>query len=72
MELRFVVGANIRALRGDIPQDAVAHDAGIHPTYLSGIENGKRNISLRVLERLAAALGVTEAELVRRKDHQAD
>ena len=70
MDLRVVVGANIQALRdaSGAPQDEVAHDAGIHPTYLSGIENGKRNITLRVLERLAVALGVTEAELVRRKD----
>ena len=70
MDLRVVVGANIQALRNanGAPQDEVAHDAGIHPTYLSGIENGKRNITLRVLERLAVALGVTEAELVRRRD----
>ena len=70
MDLRVVVGANIQALRdaSGAPQDEVAHDAGIHPTYLSGIENGKRNITLRVLERLAVALGVTEAELVRRRD----
>ncbi|KSB91747.1 Cro/Cl family transcriptional regulator [Caulobacter vibrioides] len=70
MDLRVVVGENVRALRGNRPQDEVAHDADIHTTYLSGIENGKRNISLRVLERLASALGVTEAEIVRRKGHQ--
>ncbi|WP_082554902.1 MULTISPECIES: helix-turn-helix domain-containing protein [unclassified Caulobacter] len=70
MDLRGVVGANIQAARSasGALQDDIAHEAGIHPTYLSGIENGKRNITLRVLERLAAALGVTEAELVRRKD----
>ena len=70
MDLRVVVGANIRALREarGVPQDELAHVAEIHQTYLSGIENGKRNISLRVLERLAGALAVTEAELVRRKD----
>ncbi len=69
MDLRFVVGANIRILREakGLPQDELAHLADIHTTYLSGIENGKRNISLRVLERLASALSVTEAELVRRK-----
>ena len=69
MDLRFVVGANLRILREakGLPQDELAHLADIHTTYLSGIENGKRNISLRVLERLASALSVTEAELVRRK-----
>ncbi len=70
MDLRVVVGANVRALREarGVPQDELAYNADIHQTYLSGIENGKRNISLLVLERLAAALSVTEAELVRRKD----
>ena len=72
MDLRVVVGENVRALRGLTPQDEVAHDAGIHTTYLSGIENGKRNISLRVLGRLAAALGVTEAELFRRRERSTD
>lgn len=70
MDLRVVVGANVRALREarGVPQDELAYNADIHQTYLSGIENGKRNISLRVLERLANALSVTESELVRRKD----
>ncbi len=70
MDLRSVVGANIRALREarGVPQDELAYDADIHQTYLSGIENGKRNISLLVLERLAVALGVTETELVRRRE----
>ena len=65
----MVVGANIRNLREarGVPQDELAHEADIHQTYLSGIENGKRNISLKVLERLAVALGVSETELVRRK-----
>lgn len=69
MDLRMVVGANIRNLREarGVPQDELAHEADIHQTYLSGIENGKRNISLKVLERLAVALGVSETELVRRK-----
>lgn len=69
MDLRVVVGANIRTVREarGFPQDELAHLADIHQTYLSGIENGKRNISLRVLERLAKALSVSEVELVRRR-----
>lgn len=65
----MVVGANVRAVREakGLPQDELAFRADIHTTYLSGIENGKRNISLKVLERLASALAVSETELVRRK-----
>jgi transcriptional regulator with XRE-family HTH domain len=68
MDLRVVVGANIRLLREakGLPQDELAYRADIHATYLSGIENGKRNISLRVLEKLAMALSVAETDLVRR------
>ena len=68
MDLRAVVGRNIKRMRErrGLAQDALAHDAGIHVTYLSGVENGKRNITLLVLERLARALDVTESELVRR------
>ncbi len=68
MDLRDVVGRNVKALREakGQAQDALAHEAEIHVTYLSGVENGKRNITLNVLERLAFALGVTEERLVRR------
>jgi transcriptional regulator with XRE-family HTH domain len=69
MELRQVVGKNIRAAReaAGLAQDALAHAADIHPTYLSGVETGKRNITLNVLERIAAALAVDEATLLSRK-----
>lgn len=66
MDLRVVVGKNVRQarLRLGIPQDELAHRAHIHPTYLSGVENGRRNITLDVLERLAAALRVAETDLL--------
>jgi hypothetical protein len=34
--------------------------------YLSGVENGKRNITVSVLERIAMALGIPETTLVER------
>ena len=49
-----------------LPQDELAHRASIHVTYLSGVENGHRNITLNVLSRIAGALGVSEAEIVKR------
>jgi transcriptional regulator with XRE-family HTH domain len=68
MALRIIVGANIRKAREarGLPQDELAHLAEVHTTYLSGVENGHRNITMNVLERLAAALGVAESDLVRR------
>lgn len=70
MDLREVVGRNVRRLRLErgLAQDELAHRAGVHVTYLSGIENGRRNITLQVLERLATCFQVSEADLVTRPD----
>ena len=40
-------------------QEYLAEEAGIHRTYLGGIETARRNPSLRNLIRIARALGVT-------------
>ena len=58
-------GAHIRSLRlgRGMSQEEVAHLAGIHVTYLSGIERGKRNPSLKNIRRVAVALGVGVGEL---------
>ena len=53
---------HMRALRGST-QEEVAHRAGVHVTYLSGIERGLRNPSLKNIKAIAAALGVNTAEL---------
>lgn len=66
MQLRRVVARNVRAFREDrgLSQEEVADRARVHTTYLSGIENGRRNPTVDVLERLAAALSVRPSELL--------
>ena len=58
-------GAHVRALRlaHGLSQEEVAHLAGIHVTYLSGVERGVRNPSLKNIRKLAGALGVGVGEL---------
>ncbi len=58
-------GAHIRTLRLErgLSQEEVAHRAGVHVTYLSGIERGRRNPSLMNLRKIAGALGVSVGEL---------
>lgn len=58
-------GRQIRRLRDErhLTQEEVAHRAGIHPTYLSGIERGLRNPSLRNIRAIAEALDVGVAQL---------
>ncbi len=59
MDWNRIVGANVRRLRVErkLTQEQLAHDAEIDVTYLRGIEAGRRNPSVAVLGRLAAALG---------------
>lgn len=66
MQLRRVVARNVRAFREEqgLSQEEVADRARVHTTYLSGIENGRRNPTVDVLERLAAALSVRPSELL--------
>jgi transcriptional regulator with XRE-family HTH domain len=49
-----------------LSQEALAHQAGLHRTYVGAVERGERNVSIDNIERLARALGVTPAELMRR------
>jgi transcriptional regulator with XRE-family HTH domain len=49
-----------------ITQEDLAEKARIHRTYLSDVERGSRNLSLVNIERLAAALSISLAELFRR------
>ena len=54
------MGRNVRKLRmaRALSQEELAHQADVHQTYLSGVERGKRNASVLVLDRIAKALGV--------------
>jgi len=45
-------------------QDELAHQSGIHRTFIAGVEVGDRNPSLATLARLAEALEVTIPELL--------
>lgn len=53
---------NLRKERG-LSQEIFAYDAGIDRRYMSDIENGKRNISLDIIERISQKLGLKISEL---------
>jgi len=61
-----LLGASIRALRErkGITQENLAAKAGISYQYLSGVETGKENFSVQVLEALSSALDVPLSQLV--------
>lgn len=45
-------------------QEDYADRAGIHRTYVSDIERGRRNPTVTVVERLAKPLGVVAGDLL--------
>ena len=48
----------------DLTQEALASKIGIDRTYISGLERGRRNPTLLILVRVAAALDISVSELL--------
>ena len=61
------LGRRVRDLRNAqrLSQEEFAAECGLDRTYISGIERGRRNVSLRNLEVIAKALGLSLSELFR-------
>ena len=64
IEARF--GRNVRSLRKQrhLTQEELAALCHVHQHYISDIERGVRNVSLRVVQTIARALGVHEKDLL--------
>ena len=60
-------GQRVRELRKakGLSQEAFAAECGLDRTYISGIERGRRNVSLRNIEVIARNLGVSISELTK-------
>ena len=61
MEIKSKIGNRIRELRGqkEMSQKDLSHSADLDRSYIAGVENGKRNISIVNIEKVAIALGVS-------------
>lgn len=68
MTWELTVGKNIRRLRKarGLTQEQLAEDAGMAMRYLSGVERGEENPTLRFLIKIAEALGAEPAELLKK------
>ncbi len=66
MDVRRRVGLNVRKYRGELglSQEQLAFEAGLHRTYISGVERGVRNPTVTVLEQIATALRVPAGRLL--------
>jgi transcriptional regulator with XRE-family HTH domain len=60
-------GARVRAERErlGISQEELAARAGLHRTYLGGVERGERNVGLLNVLRITRALGIPASALLR-------
>lgn len=56
-----VVGMRIKQLRTEkkMSQEKLALKATLDRTYLAGVESGKRNLSLKSLEKIISALDLS-------------
>jgi transcriptional regulator with XRE-family HTH domain len=67
MDLREVFAWNLRRLRNarGLSQDYLAYEAEISRSYLSQLEKGAFHASLKIIGKIAEALQVDPAELLK-------
>jgi|ERR1700743_1565445 len=67
MNIRRQLGLNLRRLRvaRNISQQDIALEAAMSLSYLSNIELGKANPSITVIGKIAEAIGVEPADLLK-------
>mgnify|MGYP001610451594 CR=1 FL=1 len=64
ISVRFGMRVKELRLHSKLSQGKLAKLLNVHPTYISGIERGKRNLSLKNIEKVAKALNVKINELI--------
>ncbi len=70
MDIKLKVGHRIRDLRKqlNLSQEALAYEASVDRTYVTDVENGRRNISVEILEKIIIGLKVSFTEFFNSKD----
>ncbi|MDC1395610.1 helix-turn-helix domain-containing protein [Bacteroidia bacterium] len=67
VDIKLRLGVRIKQLRREkgVSQEKLSEIAGLDRTYMTDIENGKRNVSIVVLEKLAMAFKFSLSELLK-------
>jgi len=70
MDIKLRVGQRIRELRKKLKlsQEALAFKAEVDRTYITDVENGRRNISVEILEKIIIALEISISDFFNCKD----
>ncbi len=72
MNIKDKVGQRIKELRNELglSQEALANKAGVDRTYVTDVENGRRNISVELLQKLILALETSFREFFESKEFE--
>ena len=64
--LQRILADNLKRVRAErgYSQEKLAEIVDLHRTYISGIERGTRNVSLRNIEKIARALDLPVIDLL--------
>lgn len=70
MDLKTRVGKRITQLRKakELSQEKFSYEADMERTYLTHIENGRKNISLSTLDKIISALGTNPRDFFDSKE----
>lgn len=70
MDVKLKIGQRIKELRKELQlsQESLAYKAEVDRTYVTDVENGRRNVSIEILERLIKALEVSFTEFFNGKE----
>lgn len=72
MNIQEKFGKRVRDLRlkKGLSQEGLALQAGIDRTYMTSVENGRRNISIQNIEKIIRALNVSFGEFFSQINHK--
>jgi transcriptional regulator with XRE-family HTH domain len=70
MNIKLKIGQRIKQLRKELglSQEALALKSEVDRTYMTDVENGRRNVSIEILEKIIAALEVSITEFFTAKE----
>jgi transcriptional regulator with XRE-family HTH domain len=70
MDIKQKVGLRIKELRKqlELSQESLAYKSEVDRTYMTDVENGRRNVSLEILEKIIKALEVSFTEFFNSKE----
>ena len=70
MDIKLKIGQRIKELRKQLglSQESLAYKSEVDRTYVTDVENGRRNVSIEILEKLIKSLDVSVTEFFNAKE----